>query len=82
MIEHDFVSIDDTPIRSFCKIDMGLGRVGLSLGCHCGVTYQISGLYVNPFSKFFFVKMRRWGPYYPIVKKGQTSLGRGGLILF
>ena len=51
-------------IRSFCKIDTGGGGgrgVGLSLGCHCGVTYQILGLYVNPFSdKEFLQNLYGW----------------------
>ena len=35
---------------------------GLSLGWHCGVTYQILGLYVNLFShKEFFAKLIRVG---------------------
>ena len=52
-------------IRSFCKIDRGgVGGWGggLSLGWHCGVTYQILGLYVNLFShKEFFAKLIRVG---------------------
>ena len=34
----------------------GGGGGGLSLGCHCGVTYQILGLYVNPFSDKEFLQ--------------------------
>ena len=35
-----------------------MGGGGLSLGWHCGVTYQILGLYVNLFShKEFFAKL-------------------------
>ena len=35
----------------------GRGGNGLSSGCHCGVTYQILGLYVNPFSDKEFLQI-------------------------